>query len=255
MRSPTTPVTEKHHVRTVEREHLRGLLVRVGADTTPDGGGWNAPVDSRTCLFAYVPIPESRQIRAEAERSFSLFEEAVSERGAALPPRLRSRNAHVDPDFEHLTYGHPSARARRIRTLGRGDLLVFYSGLQDIACARPLVYALIGLLVVDEIMEAGSVPLARHDDNAHTRRQPVDPTDIIVRGQPGFSGRLERCLPFCEHRAGGYRVLPSVLNAWGGISSKDGFVGRAPWLIEIGDAQCFLGWFHSHEPTLLRLNN
>jgi hypothetical protein len=42
---------------------MRALLVRVGADSTPDGGGWNAPVDSENRLFAYVPIPEGRQVR------------------------------------------------------------------------------------------------------------------------------------------------------------------------------------------------
>jgi hypothetical protein len=58
-----------------------------------------------------------------------------------------------------------------------------------------------------------------------------------------------------EHRAGSYRVLPAILQAWGGISSKDGFVGRAPWLIAIGDSQGFLRWFRSHRPALLERNN
>jgi hypothetical protein len=83
----------------------------------------------------------------------------------------------------------------------------------------------------------------------------VDPTDMIVRGRPGVSGRLERCIPFCEHRAGSYRVLPAILDAWGGISSKDGFVGRAPRLIAIGDSQGFLRWLRSHRPALLNRNN
>jgi putative DNA base modification enzyme with NMAD domain len=234
---------------------MRAVLVRVGADTTLDGGGWNAPVNSRNGLFAYVPIPESRQIRPGGERPYWLFEEAVSAHGRTLPRHLLGRNAHVDPDFEHLTYGHPKTRARRILELGRGDLLVCYSGLQDITRERPLVYALIGLLVVDEVIEAGNVPAARYDENAHTRREPVEPTDVIVRGRPGFSGRLERCIPFCEHRTGGYRALRSILDAWGGISTKDGFVGRAPWLIAIGDPQGFVSWFHSHERSLLNRNN
>jgi hypothetical protein len=59
----------------------------------------------------------------------------------------------------------------------------------------------------------------------------------------------------CEPRAGGYRLLPSIPDAWSGISSKDGFVRRSPWLIAIGDAQCFTNWFRSHEPTLLNGNN
>ena len=98
---------------------MRFLLVRVGTDTTADGGSWNAPVDSRTGLFAYVPIPEKRRVRPGTERPYSIFDEAVSARGGLLPVGLLSRHAHLDPDFEHLTYGHPNARARRIRECGR----------------------------------------------------------------------------------------------------------------------------------------
>jgi Nucleotide modification associated domain 3 len=167
---------------------MTAVLVRVGTDTTADGAGWNAPVDSRTGAFAYVPIPEAGDVRAGAERSYALFEAPVSAVGAALPRHLLGREAHLDPDFEHLAYGHRPVRARRIRELERGDLLVFYSGLRDVARARPLVYALIGLFVVVEVIEAGSVPTERYDENAHTRRSPVDPTDVSVRAVPGDRG-------------------------------------------------------------------
>jgi hypothetical protein len=234
---------------------MRVLLVRVGTDTTPDGGGWNAPVDSRTGLFAYVPIPEARRVRPGAERPYTLFEKPVSALGGVLPAGLRSRHAHLDPDFEHLTYGHPNSRARRIRECARGDVLAFYSALRDVAGARALLYALIGLLVVEEIVDAASVPIDRYDENAHTRRDPLDPTDVIVRGQPGKSGRLERCLAFCEYRDRTYRFRSPLLEQWGGISSRNGFVVRAPWLISVGDPQGFLGWLRSHDPSLVNRNN
>ena len=38
---------------------MKGLLVRVAADTTEVGGGWNGPVDSKTGEFVYVPIRDS----------------------------------------------------------------------------------------------------------------------------------------------------------------------------------------------------
>jgi hypothetical protein len=234
---------------------MRVLLVRVGTDTTADGGGWNAPVDSRTGLFAYVPIPEKRRVRPGTERPYSLFEKPVSARGGVLPSGLLSRYAHLDPDLEHLTYGHPNRRARRIRECGPGDVLAFYCALRDINRERELIYALIGLLVVDEIIDAASVTAERYDENAHTRRDPLDPTDVVVRGRPGESGRLERCLPFCEYRAGSYRVRAPILEQWGGISSRNGFVVRAPWLISVGDPERFLEWFHSHHPSLVNRNN
>ena len=65
---------------------MKALLVRVGADSTPDGGAWNAPVDSENRRFAYVPIPEARQVRTGGGRPYSVFEEAVSAVGASLTP-------------------------------------------------------------------------------------------------------------------------------------------------------------------------
>lgn len=230
------------------------VLVRAGADSTPEGGGWNAPVDKHTGQFAYVPIPEARPVRAGMERPYALFEGAASALGVALPPSLRSRGAHLDPDFEYLTYGHPGARGRRIRELGRGDLLAFYSGMRDVH-SDELVYALIGLFIVDEVVEAGEVPPERYDENAHTRRSAGRTTDLIVRGRRGSSGRLERCIPFCEYRDRGYRVLPSVLDRWGGISSKAGFVTRAAAGLSVGDPGGFLAWFEEHKPVLVDRNN
>ncbi len=234
---------------------MRVLLIRVGTDTTADGGRWNAPVDSRTGLFAYVPIPEARRLRADAERPYSLFEEAVAACGGVLPAGLLGRHAHLDPDFEHLTYGHPYARARRIRECGRGDVLAFYCALRDVGRERALLYALIGLLVVEEIVDAASVSVERYDENTHTRRDPLHPTDIIVRGRPGESGRLERCLPFCEYHDRAYRVRSPLLEQWGGISSRNGFVVRAPWGISVNDPQRFLDWLHSHDRSLVNRNN
>jgi hypothetical protein len=234
---------------------MRVLLVRVGTDTTADGGGWNAPVDSRTRLFAYVPIPEKQRVRPGTERPYSRFEEAVSARGAVLPAGLLNRHAHLDPDFEHLTYGHPNKRARRILECGPGDVLVFYCALRDVGPERALLYAFIGVLVVEEIVDAGRVAVERYDENAHTRRDPLVPSDVVVRGRPEQSGRLERCLPFCDYRDGSYRVRSPLLEQWGGISSRNGFVVRAPWLISVGDAKRFLDWFYSHDLSLVNRNN
>ena len=50
-------------------------------------------------------------------------------------------------------------------------------------------------------------------------------------------------------------MLPTILDAWGGISSKDGFLSRAAGSIAIGDAEHFLRWFHSQKPTLVNRNN
>ena len=66
---------------------------------------------------------------------------------------------HLDPDFDYLTYGDQGERAKQLRAnLGAGDLLVFYASLTDIH-AKTLVYAIIGLYVIENIMLATGLPL------------------------------------------------------------------------------------------------
>jgi len=37
---------------------MKAILIRVGADGTPDGGKWNAPVHTESGRFVYIPITE-----------------------------------------------------------------------------------------------------------------------------------------------------------------------------------------------------
>jgi hypothetical protein len=52
-----------------------------------------------------------------------------------------NRAAHVDPEFETFTYGDPTSPKAGLRHLQKGDLLVFYCGLEgwDFAC-KPALY-------------------------------------------------------------------------------------------------------------------
>jgi hypothetical protein len=148
---------------------------------------------------------------------------------------------HLDPDFTHLTYGDQGARAEQLRAkLKRGDVIVFYSGLADSRGGTHLVYAIIGLFVVNEIIPATSVPTAARDTNAHSRRILGEGSqDVIVQARPGVSGRLARCLPIGEWRDRAYRVQRDVLEAWGGLSVKNGYLQRSARLPEFLDAQRF----------------
>src|SRR5260370_25465639 len=102
---------------------------------------------------------------------------------------------HLDPDFDYLTYGDQGERANQLRTkLSQGDRIVFYSGMKDVHDGLRLVYAIIGIFVVDDIVLARSVPESARNSNAHSRRILADGAqDIIVRGRQDLSGRLERC--------------------------------------------------------------
>lgn len=234
---------------------MRALLVRVGADCTEAGGRWNGPVDAATGAFAYVPIPEPEPVVPGLETPFALWEPAVERFGVELPERLRDRSAHADPDFGSLTYGDRRERGRQIREkLGRGDLLVFYASLRDIHEHR-LVYALIGLLTVDTITPARQLPLERRGENAHTRRREIGDTDVVVTGRAGASGRFDRCLEFAGFRAGAYRVRPELLERWGGLGVRDGYVQRSARLPELSSPERFLDWLAAQRVALVARDN
>ena len=135
-------------------------------------------------------------------------------------------------------------------------MIVFYSGLADVRVGPRLVYAIIGLFVVDDIIRAADVPATARDVNAHSRRiLSAGAQDLIVRARPGISGRLERCLPIGEWRDRAYRVRHDILNAWGGLSVKGGYLQRSARLPQFLDPLLFQRWFESKQPVLLQTNN
>jgi hypothetical protein len=244
---------------------MRAFLVRVGVDQAY--GGWNAPVDPDTNEFVYVSIPESRPMRAPLATPYSLVAPALArfaeahpkapDRTVRLPSDLTAANMHLDPDFGHLTYGDGgNRRGKPLLDLGRDDLVVFYGGLRPVApCEHRLVYALVGAYRVDKVVRLRSVVEACWPENAHTRCVEHEPSDVIVRAQPGCSGRLRRCIPIGEFRDGAYRVTPPILEAWGGLSCRNGYLQRSAVLPSFRDAPRFLRWFEGQGPELIGANN
>ncbi|MDP2646539.1 MAG: hypothetical protein Q8P24_16490 [Desulfobacterales bacterium] len=240
---------------------MNALLIRVGADQT--AGGCNGLVDSQTLEFVYIPIPESCDTHDHLAKPYSLFGEAIQQFGESLPSHLTGRNTHLDPDFEYLTYGDQGGRAVQITSyLEPGDLVAFYAGLRDIRPNERLVYAIIGLYVIEEIIDARLIPENRWHENAHTRRR-LAAGDIIIRAKRGISGRLERCLPIGSYRppAGdpgkrpSYRVSSDLLNIWGGFNVRDGFIQRSARLPQFLNADLFYQWFQKQGVSLIERNN
>lgn len=244
---------------------MKALLVRVGADQSDGGGNWNGPIDSASNEFAYVPIPETGSLRPGMTCPYFLISQAVQVFGLSMPDWLDGLNMHLDPDFEHLTYGDQGQRAAQIKQkLGLGDLLVFYAGLRDVRPQPNLVYAIIGLYVIDGIVPAHSIEPACRFKNAHTRRVlSPDANDIVVQARPGTSGRLTRCLPIGSFRppdhapkkCRSYRVAPDILRAWGGLSVADGYLQRSARLPEFTNAPQFNEWFQQQNVSLVPRNN
>ena len=237
---------------------MKGLLVRVGADQSDDGGKWNGTVNSTTGRFVYVAIPEKKRVRKGLEKPYRLVEPALTRFAKQLPSHLADRHMHLDPDFNHLTYGDVRQRAKQIRNkVGCGDLLVFYAGLRDTNDSHRLVYAIIGLYVVKKIRFAREIPSRDADINAHTRRWRLkkNDDDIVVFASPKRSGRLKRCLPIGEYRDRAYRVQRNILKDWGGLSVKNGYLQRSARLPVFKDAAKFYAWFLRKNPKLLSRNN
>lgn len=235
---------------------MKALLVRVGADLTVGGGRWNGPVDRRTGRFVYVPIPETKPVHPGLEKPYAAIVPALRSLNAVLPRHLADLRMHLDPDFDHLTYGDRGAKGRQLATtLLPGDLLLFYAGLRDVV-SRDLVYGLIGAIVVDRVALAVEQAPANAKANAHTRRiLSAESDDVIVIGNPRGSGRLSRFLPIGEYRSRAYRVRKDLIDAWGGLSVNDGYLQRSAVFPSLLEPEKFLGWWARERPKVLRLNN
>lgn len=235
---------------------MKGLLVRVGADQSDGGGKWNGPMRLATRQFAYVPIPETKEVRSELATPYTTLLPALLPFGRPLPPHLGAKGMHLDPDFRHGTYGDRSRKGAQISSsVNAGDLIAFYSGLRD-SESDALVYAIIGMFVVDRVVKATSVSPEDAHRNAHTRRVLASHADdVIVIARPEQSGRLARCIPIGEYRNGAYRVRTDLLQEWGGLSCADGFIQRSAVFPRLGDATKFWDWWKSQDVELIHENN
>ena len=236
---------------------MKALLVRVGIDST--SGEWNVPVNPHTCEFAYVPIPEDgkKKVRLGYEKSYEQFVHSCQKFNENMPAGLLNENtyAHLDPDFLNLTYGDENMRGKPVWELEENDIIVFYSGLRSTEPDQKLIYALIGLYVVDKVIPAEKISEKDWDKNAHTRRY-YDKDDIIVFAKPEpESGRLERCIPIGERRSKAYRVTCELLREWGGLGVKNGFIQRSGTLPWFCNPEKFYQWFRNQNINLVASNN
>jgi len=158
----------------------------------------------------------------------------------------------------------PVLEGKKLLGFGEDDLVVFYASLnpreniktKDKAESDRLIYALIGILVVKEIFEVKDIiDPKRFDENAHTRNAKLEPTDIVVRGKKGVSGRFEKYIPIGEKRDNAYRVKKQILDDWGGLSVEDGFIQRSANPPLFADLKRFYGWLKKQNPKLIQVNN
>ncbi len=245
---------------------MKALLVRIGVDQAY--GGWNAPVDADG-RFVYVPIPEKcgTLFHPGLEHRYGQVLPALNRfcdvHGCDLyadlrvPQKLLENPMHLDPDFECLTYGDVGGRrGAEMVDMVEGDLLVFYGGLRPVhQSTQKLIYALMGMYVVEKVVPVADVPPYRWYENAHVRKTTRGDTDIVLWAKADVLGRFDRWVPVGEWRAGAYRVRQEILDTWGGLSVKDGFIQRSAVPPTFSNPARFLEWLHKEDIKLLTRNN
>ena len=243
--------------------NMKIFLVRIGADQSKGGGKWNGPVNLQTEEFAYVPIPEDSetyQLLPGFEKPYTKIIPTLNRFNLELPKHLCGLNMHLDPDFSHLTYGDQGKKADQLKNTEQGDWIVFYAGLKGIGEEHKLVYALIGLFVVEPWEYAFQIQEEDRDINAHTRRilapeAKDNAKDIVIRAQKEKSGRLKRCIPIGSYYDRAYRVKPEILKEWGGLSVKNGYIHRSARIPKVCDPVGFREWWNKQNPVLVHENN
>ena len=134
-------------------------------------------------------------------------------------------------------------------------IVIEVTGLRSIIDPNGLVYALVGLFVVEEVVRAIDVFTERRHENAHTRWKTLSENDVVVRGRHRVSGRFDRCVPIGEWRDGAYRVRRDVESTWGGLTVKNGYIQRSAVPPEFIDARRFYNWFQEQGILFLERNN
>ena len=133
---------------------------------------------------------------------------------------------------------------------------MFFAGMRPIQQSpHKLIYGIIGLYRVAEAVRLRDIPSSRWAENAHTRKVRHGPDDVIVRSQPGVSGRLKRAITIGEFRDNAYRVRRDLLATWGGLSCRDGYIQRSAVLPSLLDPQRFIEWFERQGGVLVSSNN
>lgn len=123
-------------------------LLRVGVDS--GCGGMQGPL-FRDGSFEFIPIPDDRMLDRRTYgntlgRNGRPFAEFFP---AGRQQRMASRPMHVDPEFETFTYGDPTPPKKGLRRLAKGDLLVFYAGLEGFDFKSPPALYIIGYFEVE----------------------------------------------------------------------------------------------------------
>jgi len=238
---------------------MKGVLLRVGCDSTLKGGNWNAPIEMQSLQYAYVPIPaheDSYQHMGDCP-TYASFSTVVERFRVSLPRHLvPNAKVHLDPDFKSLTFGEPyhdnlgrlSTRGQILNQLGIGDFITFFAAFRPVGhnYSFPLAYCLFGILHIQLKTIVKGLSLEKRVRCAHGRRIGAE-NDLVIWGDPWGSGRFQKAIPIGEYKDRAYRVRQELLEEWGGLTVARGYLQRSARPPFFKAPEKFLNWLSTQE--------
>ena len=212
---------------------MKALLLRIGIDKGTDGTLGPIFEDG---TFEFVPISE-RDAESQEERTYgNTIGRSGKPLATYLPPRLRHKTMHFDPEFDTYTYGDPTAKRKYLLNLEKGDLLVFYAGLapyQNIVYQEALY--IIGFFTVQKVIDFNILSVKEirtcrqlYGNNAHMKRSYSTENLVVVTGDRKRSRLLSRAMPISQKKPTKngrlYDAVSAEMEALLGIS---GFIYRS----------------------------
>ncbi len=200
---------------------VKALLSRVGADK--GNLGCLGPL-FKDYSFEYIPINEKIGAYTLEDRTFRELDARFSDNKLShfiKNKKLKDAKPHYDPEFETFTYGDPTTDREKFLELEKGDILLFYAGLDPWKFKRKKGEGscyIIGYFTVKDIADfeksEGDVfeKYPQLLNNAHIKRvtyvnqanseefyiPEVEPGLVVVIGDDKKSKLLEKAIPFSE---------------------------------------------------------
>jgi hypothetical protein len=129
-----------------------------------------------------------------------------------------------------------------------GDFIVFFASFLPTGDYRDrLAYCLFGFFEILEKSLVGELTPERRAICAHGRRKNAV-NDLVVWADPEASGRFPRAVPIGEYRSRAYRVRRELLEQWGGLSVRDGYIQRSAIPPHFARPDKFLRWLEARVP-------
>ncbi len=135
--------------RDVKNQKSQVVLLRVGIDS--GSGGMLGPIFADGS-FEFIPIDADRDLlgRTYGNTQGRHGRKLVEYFPDGRKQKMRNAFMHFDPEFDTFTYGDPTAPKQSLKSLNRGDALVFYAGLQGWGgCKTPPGLFIVGHFIIE----------------------------------------------------------------------------------------------------------